>query len=342
MPSTTTMRAVQAVTPGAAFAMTSLPVPEPGPGQVLVRVRACGVCGGENIARHGALGTRLPRVPGHEIAGKVDAVGAGVTAWRVGDRVGIGWHGGSCFACAACRRGDFATCANRQIVGSTYDGGYAEYAVAPQDALARIPDALSYEEAAPMMCAGLTTFNALRHSGARPGDTVAVHGIGGLGHLALQFADRMGFRTVAISRGRAKEKEARGLGADEYIDSTEGSAGEALARLGGAIAILAAVGVSAAQSDLIQGLAPNGRLVVLAIDEAGPIEVGAGPMLLGRRQLGGWYSGHAKDAEETMDFAALKGVRPIVETYPLERAEEAFQAMGRARYRNVLLPAPTR
>ncbi|MDT0307992.1 alcohol dehydrogenase catalytic domain-containing protein [Streptomyces sp. DSM 44917] len=337
MPATTTMRAAQAVAPGAPFALHDLPVPEPGPGQVRVRVHACGVCGGDNVARNAALATTLPRVPGHEIAGRIDALGEGVTAWRTGDRVGIGWHGGSCFTCPACRSGDFSNCAHRQAVGSTYDGGYAEYTVAPQDALARIPDALSFEEAAPLMCAGLTTFNSLRASGARPGDTVAMHGIGGLGHLALQFADRMGFRTVAISRGRDKEKAARELGADEYIDSTAGSAGEALARLGGAAAILAGVADAEAQADLIQGLAPNGRLLIVGPAHE-PLAVGADPLILGRRQIQGWYSGHAKDAEDTLAFAALKGVRPRIQSFPLERAEEAFRTMGRARYRNVILP----
>lgn len=333
---TRTMRAVQAVTAGAPFELHDIPVPAAGPGQVLVRVRACGVCGGENIARYGGLGTTFPRVPGHEIAGEVDAVGDGVTAWQVGDRVGIGWHGGSCFTCEHCRAGDFVNCVDRKIVGASYDGGYAEYVRVPQDALARIPDALSYEEAAPLMCAGLTTFNALRHSGARPGDTVAVHGIGGLGHLGVQFADRMGFRTIAVSRGRDKEKLSRELGADEYVDSTEGSAGEALAALGGAAVVLSTVGVSPAQSDLVQGLRPNGRLVVVATDHR-PVDVDPELLVFGRREVTGWYSGHARDAEETLAFAALKGVRPMTRAFPLERAEEAFQGMGEARYRNVIV-----
>ncbi|MEU8893572.1 alcohol dehydrogenase catalytic domain-containing protein [Streptomyces sp. NPDC048442] len=332
-----TMRAVQAVTAGAPFALAEIPVPAAGPGQVLVRVRACGVCGGENIARHGALGTALPRVPGHEIAGEIHEVGDGVTAWRTGDRVGIGWHGGSCGTCDHCRQGDFVSCVDRKIVGASYDGGYAEYVRVPQDALARIPDALSFEEAAPLMCAGLTTFNALRNSGARPGDTVAVHGIGGLGHLGLQFADKMGFRTIAVSRGRDKEELSRGLGADEYLDSTEGSAGHALTALGGAAVILSTVGVSPAQSDLVQGLRPNGRLVVVANDHR-PLDIDPELLIFGRREVTGWYSGHAKDAEEALAFAALKGIRPMTRAYPLEQAEEAFQGMSRAQYRNVLVP----
>ncbi|MFJ2745203.1 alcohol dehydrogenase catalytic domain-containing protein [Streptomyces sp. NPDC087440] len=332
-----TMRAVQTVAAGAPFELREIPVPEAGPGQVRVRVRACGVCGGENIARFGALGTPFPRVPGHEIAGEVDAVGAGVTAWRVGDRVGVGWHGGSCFTCEHCRRGDFVNCVERKIVGASYDGGYAEYVSVPQDAVARVPDGLSFTEAAPLMCAGLTVFNALRNSGARAGDTVAVHGIGGLGHLGVQFADRMGFRTVAISRGRGKEKLARELGADAYVDSTEGSAGEALAALGGADVVLTTVGVSPAQADLVQGLRPNGRMIVAATDHQ-PVEVDPELLVFGRREVTGWYSGHARDAEETLAFAALKGVRPITQEFALERAEEAFQGMARAEYRNVLVP----
>ncbi|MFB7668641.1 alcohol dehydrogenase catalytic domain-containing protein [Kitasatospora sp. NPDC056138] len=331
-----TMRAVQAVRAGASFAVTRLPVPEPGPGAVRIKVHACGVCGGENLARLGLLGVKLPRVPGHEIAGTVDAAGPGVTVWKPGDRVGVGWHGGSCFVCDSCRAGDFVNCADRRIVGLHYDGGYAEYVVAPQDALARIPAALSFEEAGPLMCAGVTTFSALRHCGARPGDTVAVQGIGGLGHLAVQFADRMGFRTVAVNRGRDKEPIARQLGADEYIDSTEDkSPGEVLGRLGGAAAVISTVGSSPAQADLVQGLSPNGRLVVIATDHE-PLALGPELLVLGRRVVAGWYSGHAKDSEETMAFAALKGIRPMVETRPLEDAEAAFRDMGSARFRTVL------
>ncbi|MGW4844404.1 alcohol dehydrogenase catalytic domain-containing protein [Nocardia brasiliensis] len=332
---TATMRAVQVVTAGAPFQNATIPVPEPGPGQVRVRVRACGVCGGENIARLGLFGVALPRVPGHEIAGDVDAVGAGVTAWQVGDRVGIGWHGSSCFTCPQCRRGDFVNCAERTIVGLSYDGGYAEYTVAPQDALARIPAAFSHEEAAPLMCAGVTSFNALRNSGARPGDTVVVHGVGGLGHFAVQYAAKMGFRTIAVNRGRAKEDIARELGADEYIDSDAGSAGAAVERLGGADVVFSTVGSSPAQADLMQGLRPNGHLLIVASDHQ-PIEVSPDLLVFGRRKVSGWYSGHAKDSEEAMEFAALKGVRPIIETYPLADAETAFQNMGKARYRNVL------
>lgn len=335
--STSTMHAMQVVKAGAEFVSAEIPIPEPAAGQVRVKVHACGVCGGENLARLGLLGVALPRVPGHEIAGEVDAVGSGVTAWQIGDRVGIGWHGGSCMTCDYCRQGEFALCVDRKIVGLSYDGGYAEYTIAPQDALARIPAALSFEDAAPLMCAGITTFNALRHSEAGPGDTVAVHGVGGLGHLAIQFANKMGFRTIAINRGRTKEAIARELGADDYIDSNEGSVGEALTRLGGAKVALSTVGSSPAQADLLAGLRPGGRLVVIAADHQS-LDLNPELLVFGRRTVSGWYSGHAKDSEDTLEFAALKNIRPLVETYSLKDAEAAFQNMSNARYRSVLLP----
>ena len=329
------MRAVQVVKAGDPFVVTNIPIPEPSPAQVRIKVHACGVCAGENIARLGLLGVQLPRVPGHEIAGVVDETGPGVNAWKKGDRVGVGWHGGSCFICDSCRQGDFVNCVERKIVGLSYDGGYAEYMVVPQDALARIPEALSFEEAGPLMCAGITTFNSLRRSGAQPGDTVAIHGVGGLGHLALQFADKMGFRTIAINRGRSKEALTRKLGANEYIDSNEGSAGEALARLGGATVAISTVGSSPAQVDLIQGLKPNGRLVLIATDHQ-PLQFSSDLLVFNRRVVAGWYSGHAKDSEDTMAFAALKGVRPMIETHPLEEAETTFRNMGNAQFRAVL------
>jgi D-arabinose 1-dehydrogenase-like Zn-dependent alcohol dehydrogenase len=329
------MRAVQALKPGSPFVVTTVQVPQPAAGQVRVKVHACGVCGGENIARLGLLGVQLPRVPGHEIAGVVDAVGDAVRVWKIGDRVGVGWHGGSCLACEYCRQGDFVNCVERKIVGLSYDGGYAEYMVAPQDALAHIPNSLSFEEAGPLMCAGITTFNALRHSGATPGDTVAIQGVGGLGHLAIQFADKMGFRTIAINRGSDKEAVARKLGANEYIDSSKGSAGEALVRLGGATVVISTVGSSPAQVDLLQGLKPNGRLVVIASDHQ-PLQFSADLLVFGRRVVAGWYSGHAKDSEEAMAFAALKNVRPMIEIHPLEEAESTFQNMSKAQFRAVL------
>lgn len=331
------MRAVQAVAAGAPFVVGKIPVPDPGSGQVRIRVHACGVCGDENIARNGLLGAVFPRVSGHEIAGVVDAVGDGVTAWRPGERVGVGWQGGYCRECQWCRAGDFANCAHAQVVGVSYDGRYAEYLVAPQESVAHIPDELSFEEAAPLMCAGITTFNALRHSGAGPGDTVTIQGIGGLGHLTVQFADKMGFRTVAINCGHDKAQLARQLGADEYIDSTDGSTGEALSRLGGAAAVLSTAGVADAQADLIQGLRPNGRLLLIATDHA-PLQFSADQLVFGRRSIAGWYSGHAKDSEDTLAFAVLKGIRPLIETHPLETAETTFQNMSKARYRAVLVP----
>lgn len=329
------MRAAQAQVAGGPFVMVDMPVPEPNPGQVRVKVHACGICGGDAIPRLGLFGTQLPRVPGHEIAGVVDAVGAGVEVWQAGDKVGVGWSGGSDFTCEFCRRGDFTNCVNRTIVGTSYDGGYAEYMVAPQDAVARIPEGLSFEEAAPLMCGGITAFNALRHSHAGPGDTVAVQGIGGVGHLAIQFASKMGFRTVAINRGRAKEELARRLGADEYVDSTEGSAGEAVRALGGAAVILGTVDHADLQSDLVSGLRPNGRLIVLEGQQ--PIQVTGHVLANDRLNVSGWYSGVAQDSEDTLNFAVLRDIRPIIETYPLEEAEQAFQNQSKANIRTVLL-----
>ncbi len=334
---TRSMKAVIAAEAGGAFVSTEIDVPEPSLGQVRVKVHACGVCAGEYFARNGLLGAQLPRVPGHEVAGEIDSVGPGVTVWKPGDRVGVGWHGGSCFSCDYCRSGDFPNCVNRKITGVSYNGGYAEYMIAPQDALARIPGSMSMEEASPMMCAGITSFNALRHSGARPGDTVAIHGIGGLGHLAIQFADKMGFRTIAVNRGRAKEQLAHQLGADDYVDSEEGSAGEAISRMGGATVIFSTVGSSAAQSDISQGLRPNGRMAIVAMDHQ-PLQISPGLLISGRRGIVGWASGTAKDSEEAMAFAALKNVKVMVEPCPLKDAEAAFQNMKNARFRTVLTP----
>jgi D-arabinose 1-dehydrogenase-like Zn-dependent alcohol dehydrogenase len=328
------MRAAQVQQAGGPFVVTDVPIPEPAAGQIRVQVHACGICGGDAIPRNALFGTKLPRIPGHEIAGVVDAVGAGVTVWEAGQRVGVGWSGGVDFTCEFCRKGDFTNCVSRTIVGTSYDGGYAEYLVVPQDAVARIPDALSFEDAAPLMCGGITAFNALRHAHAGPGDTVAVQGVGGVGHLAIQFADKMGFRTVAINRGRDKEKLARQLGADEYIDSTEGDAGEALQALGGAAAILATVSRADLQSDLVKGLRPNGQLIVL--EGGDPIEVTGHVLSDGRLSVSGWYSGVAQDSEETLNFAVLKNIRPIIETYPLEQAEEAWQHQPKANLRIVL------
>lgn len=335
---TGTMRAAQVQQAGGPFVVTDVPIPEPGAGQIRVQVHACGICGGDAIPRNALFGTTLPRIPGHEIAGVVDAVGEGVTVWEVGQRVGVGWSGGVDFTCEFCRRGDFTNCVSRTIVGTSYDGGYAEFMVAPQDAVARIPEALSFEDAAPLMCGGITAFNALRHAKAGPGDTIAVQGVGGVGHLAIQFADKMGFRTVAINRGRDKEKLARQLGADEYIDSNEGDAGEALQALGGAAVVLATVSRADLQSDLVKGLRPNGELIVL--EGSDPIQVTGHALSEGRLSVSGWYSGVAQDSEETLNFAVLKNIRPIIETFPLEQAEDAWQHQPKANLRIVLKTQP--
>lgn len=335
---TETMRAAQVQQAGGPFVVTDVPIPEPKAGQIRVKVHACGICGGDAIPRNALFGTVLPRIPGHEIAGVVDAVGEGVTVWEVGQRVGVGWSGGVDFTCEFCRRGDFTNCVSRTIVGTSYDGGYAEFMVAPQDAVARIPEALSFEDAAPLMCGGITAFNALRHAKAGPGDTIAVQGVGGVGHLAIQFADKMGFRTVAINRGRDKEKLARQLGADEYIDSNEGDAGEALQALGGAAVVLATVSRADLQSDLVKGLRPNGELIVL--EGSDPIQVTGHALSEGRLSVSGWYSGVAQDSEETLNFAVLKNIRPIIETFPLEQAEDAWQHQPKANLRIVLKTQP--
>ncbi|MEV6281601.1 alcohol dehydrogenase catalytic domain-containing protein [Kribbella sp. NPDC051770] len=335
---TATMRAAQVQQAGGPFVVTDVPIPEPKAGQIRIKVYACGICGGDAIPRNALFGTVLPRIPGHEIAGVVDAVGEGVTVWEPGQRVGVGWSGGVDFTCEFCRRGDFTNCVQHRIVGTSYDGGYAEYMVAPQDAVARIPEGLTFEEAGPLMCGGITSFNALRHAPAGPGDLVAVHGVGGVGHLAIQFADKMGFRTVAINRGRDKEKLARELGADEYIDSTEGDAGEALAALGGAAAVLDTVSRAELQTVLFKGVRPNGALIVLEGSDA--IEVSGHDLSEGRRVVKGWYSGVSQDGEDTLNFAVLKGVRPIIETYPLEEAEEAWQHQPKANLRIVLQTQP--
>jgi D-arabinose 1-dehydrogenase-like Zn-dependent alcohol dehydrogenase len=332
------MRAAQVQQAGGPFVVTDMAIPEPKAGQIRVKVHACGICGGDAIPRNALFGTVLPRVPGHEIAGVVDAVGDGVTVFQVGQRVGVGWSGGVDFTCEYCRRGDFTNCVQHTIVGTSYDGGYAEYMVAPQDAVARIPEGLTFEEAAPLMCGGITAFNALRHAHAGPGDTVAVQGVGGVGHLAIQFANKMGFRTVAINRGRDKEALARQLGADEYIDSNEGDAGAALKALDGASAILATVSRAELQSDLVKGLRPNGQLIVL--EGSDPIHVTGHDLADTRLSVSGWYSGVAQDSEDTLNFAVLKGIRPIIETYPLEEAEEAWQHQPKANLRIVLKTQP--
>jgi D-arabinose 1-dehydrogenase-like Zn-dependent alcohol dehydrogenase len=332
------MKAVQVSQPGGNFEVVERPTPEPGRGQVRIKVEACGVCHSDAIVKEsGWPGLQYPRVPGHEIAGRVDVVGADVTQWKPGQRVGVGWHGGHCFTCDPCRRGDFINCKFQKITALHFDGGYAEYVVVPAEAVALIPDDLPADEAAPLLCAGITVYNALRNSGARAGDLVAVQGIGGLGHLGIQYARQMGFRTVAIGRGGDKQALAKKLGAHEYIDTSAGDPSEALQKLGGASVVLATAPDSKSMSALINGLAPRGTLMVIG---AGMESLTVTPLQLipGSKSIRGWASGTARDSQDTLEFSSLSGVRPMIERYPLEKAADAFEQMisGRARFRVVL------
>jgi alcohol dehydrogenase len=334
------MRVVQVAKPNAPFELVERPMPEPGSREARIKIEACGICHSDAfVVTGGYPGIRYPAVPGHEIAGRIDKIGADVTTWRAGQRVGVGWFGGACFVCDRCRRGDFITCRNLRIPGFHYDGGYADYMIAPIDALASIPDELEATAAAPLLCAGITTFNALRHSGAKPGDVVAIQGIGGLGHLAVQFARRMGFHTVAIARGKDKSNLARDLGAHVYIDSDSQDAAKELMALGGAKVILATVTSGKAMTPMMDGLGFDGTLVVVGASPE-PIEVNSFHILGQRRGLKGWPSGTSVDSEDTMRFSALTGVAPMVETYPLTKAAEAYQRMmsGKARFRVVIVP----
>jgi D-arabinose 1-dehydrogenase-like Zn-dependent alcohol dehydrogenase len=332
------MRAVQVTSANGAFELVERDIPDPPARHVRIKVQACGVCHSDFFTKVGAFpGIQYPRVPGHEVIGIIDALGADVPAWQPGQRVGVGWHGGHCGYCRSCRKGDFITCANGQVPGISYDGGYADYMIAPFEALAAVPDELTAAQAAPLMCAGITTFNALRNSGAKAGDLVAILGIGGLGHLAVQFAARMGCRTVAIARGTDKEPLARQLGAHRYIDSnTQDVAGE-LTKLGGARVILATVTSPKAMSATIEGLSVDGRLVVVGASPE-PIEVSPLSLIPGRRSIQGWPSGTSSDSEDTLAFSALANIRPMIETMTLDRAPEAFDRMmsGEARFRMVL------
>jgi D-arabinose 1-dehydrogenase-like Zn-dependent alcohol dehydrogenase len=324
------MRAVQVSKAGGDFELVERSVPEPGRGQVRIKVEACGICHSDALVKEGYWpGIQYPRVPGHEIAGRIDAVGADVSNWKPGQRVGVGWHGGHDFTCDACRRGEFVLCKNEKITGISHDGGYAEYLVSPAEAVAAMPDDLPSDEAAPLLCAGITVFNALRNSGARAGDLVAVQGIGGLGHLGVQYARQMGFRTVAIGRGADKEPLARKLGA--------GNPSEALRKLGGARVILATAPDSKSMSSVVDGLAPNGKLLIVGASGE-PLTVSPLQLIMARKAIQGWPSGSAMDSEDTLNFSAFTGVRPMIERYPLEKANEAYQQMisGRARFRVVL------
>jgi D-arabinose 1-dehydrogenase-like Zn-dependent alcohol dehydrogenase len=334
----TQMKVVQVPKPGADFEIVERKIPEPEAGHVRIKVQACGVCHSDVLTKEGLWpGIQYPRVPGHEVAGIVDEVGAGVSAWKKGQRVGVGWHGGQDNTCRACRRGDFRNCQNVKVCGISYDGGYQQYMVAPVEALVPIPEGLSDVEAAPLLCAGITTYNALRHSGAMPGDLVAVQGVGGLGHLGIQFANKFGYRVAAIGRGPENAALAKKLGASVYIDSQATKAAEELQKLGGAQVILATAPNSKAMSELIDGLGPNGKLMVIGAAFE-PIEVTPIQLITGSRAIQGWASGTPADSEDTLNFAELSGVRPMVETYSLDKAAEAYARMlsGKAQFRVVL------
>jgi D-arabinose 1-dehydrogenase-like Zn-dependent alcohol dehydrogenase len=333
-----TMKVALISKPGADFEIVEREIPEPGAGHVRIKVQACGVCHSDVLTKEGYWpGIQYPRVPGHEVAGVIDAVGDGVSAWKKGQRVGVGWHGGHDNTCLSCRRGDFRNCQNGKIPGISYDGGYQQYMVAPVEALAGIPDSLSDVEAAPLLCAGITTYNALRHSGAMPGDLVAVQGIGGLGHLGIQFASKFGYKVAAIGRGSENAALAKKLGANVYIDSKATKAAEELQKLGGAQVILATAPSSKAMSELIDGLGPNGKLMVIGVT-LDPIEVTPVQLISGSKTIQGWAAGTAADSEDTLRFAELSGVRAMIETYPLEKAGEAYARMmsGDAQFRVVL------
>ncbi|HET7206234.1 MAG TPA: alcohol dehydrogenase [Terriglobales bacterium] len=332
------MKAMQVSKAGAPFEAVERDIPQPGRREVRIKVEACGICHSDVLVKEGYWpGIQYPRVPGHEVAGRIDAVGPEVTLWKQGQRVGVGWHGGHCFRCENCRRGDFVLCQNGKITGITMDGGYAEYMIAPEEAVAAIPDELPAEEAAPLLCAGITVYNSLRNSGARAGDLVAVQGIGGLGHLGVQYARQMGFRTVALGRSKDKAPLATKLGANHYIDTASGNAAAELMKLGGAKVILATAPDAKSISPLTQGLAANGKLLVVAAPSE-PLVISALDLIGGRRSVQGWPSGSAKDSEDTLNFSASSGVRPVIERYPLDKASEAYERMitGKARFRIVL------
>jgi D-arabinose 1-dehydrogenase-like Zn-dependent alcohol dehydrogenase len=332
------MKAVQVSNAGGDWELVERDVPEPGLRQVRVKIEACGICHSDMMVKEGHFpGLQYPRIPGHEIAGRIDALGPEVTEWKAGQRVGVGWHGGHCFKCEPCRRGDFMLCRNERITGVTHDGGYAEYMIAPAEAIATMPDELPAPEAAPLLCAGITVFNSLRNSGARAGDIVAIQGVGGLGHLAIQYANRMGFVTVALGRGKDKEPLAKKLGAKHYLDTATSTPGEALQKLGGAHVVLATAPDSKSMSALIPGLARSGKLLVIGAP-AEPLSVSAFDLIPARRAVQGWPSGTAIDSEDTLRFSALEDIRPMIETFPLAKVNDAYARMvsGKVRFRAVL------
>jgi D-arabinose 1-dehydrogenase-like Zn-dependent alcohol dehydrogenase len=335
---TETMKVARVIKPGAGLEITQRPIPTPRDREVRIKVQACGICHSDVLTVEGQWpGIEYPRIPGHEVAGVIDEPGAGVSAWKKGQRVGVGWHGGHDGTCLACRRGDFRNCVNLKIPGISYDGGYQEYMLAPEEALVAIPDTLGDAEAAPLLCAGITTYNALRHSGALPGDLVAVQGVGGLGHLGIQFASKFGYKVAAIGRGSENAALAKKLGANVYIDSKAKNAAAALRELGGARVILATAPNAKSMAELIDGLGANGKLIVVGVDSK-PIEVTPVQLILGNLTIQGWAAGSPADTEDTLNFANLTGVRAMIETYPLDKAAEAYARMvsGDARYRVVL------
>ncbi len=332
------MEVAQVSSPGADFQIVEREIPTPGAGQVRIRVQACGICHSDSLTKEGTWpGIQYPRVPGHEVAGVIDERGPGVSEWKTGQRVGVGWHGGQDGTCPSCRRGDFRNCRNLKIPGISYDGGYQQYMLAPVEALVAIPDTLSAVDAAPLLCAGITTYNALRHSGAMPGDLVAVVGVGGLGHLGIQFASKFGYKVAAIGRGPGTATLAQKLGANEYIDTKSTRAADALQKLGGARVILATAPSSKLMSELFDGLGPNGTLMVIGVTTE-PIEITPVQLISGSRRIQGWAAGTPADSEDTLRFAELSGVRPMIETYPLEKAAEGYARMmsGNAQFRVVL------
>ncbi len=332
------MKAAQIPKPGADFEIVEREIPKPGPGEVRIKIQACGVCRSDVFTKEGSWpGIQYPRVPGHEVVGTIDELGAGVSGWKQEQRIGVGWHGGHDGTCPACQRGDFRNCRNLKVPGISYDGGYEQYMVAPVESLTAMPESLSDVEAAPLLCAGITTYNALRHSGAMPGDLVAVLGIGGLGHLGIQFANKFGYKVAAIGRGSESATLAKKLGASVYIDNKVTNAAEALQKLGGAQVVLATAPSSKAMAEVIDGLAPNGKLMVIGVT-VDPIEVTPAQLVNGSKSIQGWASGTPADAQDTLRFAELTGVRPMIETYPLEKAAEAYARMmsGQAQFRVVL------
>ncbi|HTL15588.1 MAG TPA: alcohol dehydrogenase [Patescibacteria group bacterium] len=332
------MKVVQVRQPHGEWELLEREVPEPGETEVRIKVEACGICHSDMLVKDGLWpGLQYPRVPGHEIAGRIDALGSRVRTWKVGQRVGVGWHGGHCFHCEPCRRGHFILCRSEKITGISHDGGYAEYMISPAEAVAAMPEELSAAEAAPLMCAGITVFNSLRNSGARAGDKVAVQGVGGLGHLGIQYANRMGFETIALNRGTDKQPLAQKLGARHYIDTASGNPAEALQKLGGARLVLATAPDAKSISALVGGLAPDGKLLIVGAAME-PLSISAMELIGARRSVQGWPSGTAIDSEDTLRFSAVSGVRPMIETFPLARVAEAYETMksGKVRFRAVL------